>query len=191
MFSKHNLKWLILLPGLLTPWLALADRGGQAVILGADGKFQRGPTRVVDLTLKDLNGKPVKTTSYQGNVTVFFFAIVDLPGSQDMVPALNAVQRKYARRGLKVVGVALDCTADQVRAFSKKWKCEFDWTIGEAALMADGGPLRTMPLMDDRNRQSSELTAVVCPHGRVRESFGFPVKTEVLTGEIDLVLARP
>jgi len=82
--------------------------------LGLDTSMDRpmasysGAYPLKELDVVDMKGRHVSMEAYRGRwVLVDFFTTYAVP-SQDTIPQLNALQKKYARSGLVVVGVSLD-----------------------------------------------------------------------------------
>jgi thiol-disulfide isomerase/thioredoxin len=61
-----------------------------------------------DLSLKDLDGKPVSLADYKGKVVFLNFWATWCDPCRVEIPWLIDMQSKYASRGFTVVGVAMD-----------------------------------------------------------------------------------
>ena len=70
--------------------------------------------------LKDLDGKEVSSTQFQGKVVVVDFWATWCVGCVEEIPGHIKLQEKYGKDGLVVVGVSLDETGpDHVKQFVK------------------------------------------------------------------------
>jgi thiol-disulfide isomerase/thioredoxin len=58
--------------------------------------------------LMDLDGKPVKSSDFDGKVLILDFWATSCPSCEARIPGLIELQKKYGERGLVVIGVLLD-----------------------------------------------------------------------------------
>lgn len=72
-----------------------------------------------DFSLKDIQGKTFKLSSQRGNPVVMFFGTTWCPACRGEIPAYKAIYEKYAGRGLKVVYVDINESAEKVARFAK------------------------------------------------------------------------
>lgn len=74
-----------------------------------------------DFTLKDLSGRYISLSDYNGKVVLLEFWATWCPPCKASVPALIELNRKYEQKGFIVVGVSIDTDSDaseKVRQFS-------------------------------------------------------------------------
>ena len=104
--------------------LALGLFLGPAVALEGD--------RAPDLSLPDLDGKPVQLSQLKGKVVVVnFWATWCLPCREE-VPGFVALYREYRARGLEVIGVAMDKGKEErVKAFVRDFGIEYPIVVGD------------------------------------------------------------
>ncbi len=67
----------------------------------------QAPWPANDLTLKDLDGRPITLSSLRGKVVLLNFWKIDCPPCSIEKPILDRIFRKYAGRGLEVLAVNL------------------------------------------------------------------------------------
>jgi cytochrome c-type biogenesis protein len=83
-----------------------------------------------EIELKTLDGKPYRLSDLHGRVVLLnFWATWCVPCRQE-IPDLSAMQRDLAARGLAVVGVSADDTADDVRDFQKVLRQDYTVVLG-------------------------------------------------------------
>lgn len=83
-----------------------------------------------DFTLKDLDGKPVALSRWNGKAVVVNFWATWCGPCQREIPLLNRMHAEYAPKGIQLVGVAVDF-ADDVRQFTTKTRLDYPTLMGE------------------------------------------------------------
>src|SRR4026209_2038576 len=83
-----------------------------SVIVIAAMMIALSPARVVrqeaiapEFTLKDLNGRTVRLSDYQGKVVLINFWATWCPPCRAEMPDLVRLQREYGKEGLQVIGI--------------------------------------------------------------------------------------
>lgn len=83
-----------------------------------------------EIEMKTLDGQPFSLASLRGRVVLLnFWATWCVPCRQE-IPDLGALQRDFGARGLTVVGVSADDTADDVRDFQKAIAQDYTVLLG-------------------------------------------------------------
>src|ERR1700693_3976330 len=79
-----------------------------------------------DVSLWDMNKKPQKLSQYRGKIVVLNFWATWCGECKTELPMLVEEQKRYADRGVVVIGASLDdaTTVKNVRPFAKKEKLE-------------------------------------------------------------------
>jgi cytochrome c-type biogenesis protein len=90
------------------------------------------PAPEVDLTT--LDGKPLKVSELRGQVVLLNFWATWCVPCRSEIPSLNDMQRDLAGRGLKVLGVTTEDSADLVRDYQKDVKQEYTVALGDAGV---------------------------------------------------------
>ncbi|MFH1725707.1 MAG: TlpA disulfide reductase family protein [Elusimicrobiota bacterium] len=87
---------------------------------GSEAKTGRLPERAPNFELKDLSGKTVRLSDFQGKVTLLdFWATYCLP-CHESIPAFQRMYERYRADGLEVVGISVDAYAEHVPEFVKE-----------------------------------------------------------------------
>ena len=128
-------------------YAALLDRFGtrpelREKVHGDLARLDRVGKPAPSLSVKDLDGKPVRLADLRGRVVlVDFWATWCAPCLADL-PALQAAYTRYHARGFEVVSISLDETADPLVDFVKArklpWRQVHNATCGGDAVAAFG-----------------------------------------------------
>lgn len=78
----------------------------------------------IDFVLTDLDGRPRRLSDWRGQPIVLNFWATWCAPCREEIPLLIEAQKRYAARGLRVVGVAIDQRAD-VAAFSARHRINY------------------------------------------------------------------
>ena len=126
------------------PWLGLLIGAALAIAGGAfiwasffdqSGSTGISPTALYTTRLPDGEGKSVTIGQWQGKVLLINFWATWCAPCQEEMPHLVEAQRRYADKGLQVVGIAVDKT-DTVNAYSRKMGINYPILIDEGRGMA-------------------------------------------------------
>ena len=82
-------------------------------------------------TLKDMDGKEVALSDFKGKpLIVNLWATWCAPCRIEM-PQLVALSEKYKSRGLAVIGISIDDSPEEIRAFAKEFKVPYPLLVGD------------------------------------------------------------
>ena len=96
--------------------------------------------------LKDLEGKAVKLSDFKGKVVLLNFWATWCPPCREEIPDLVALQTKYEKQGLVVLGVSLDEKGPApVKAFAKRMKVNYPVIMGDEKTVAAYGNFQAIP----------------------------------------------
>jgi len=91
----------------------------------------RSSTVNLDFTLKDLNGRDVRLSDFKGRpMLVNFWATWCGPCLLE-TPQLVELAAGYRDRGLVIVGISTDDTAEQIRPFAATFKVSYPLLVGK------------------------------------------------------------
>lgn len=104
------------------------------------------PTPAPAWTLSDLDGKPVSSEQFKGKVVVVDFWATWCPPCREEIPGYIALQEKYGKDGLVIVGVSLDRKGPaHVKAFAEKEGMNYVVVMGDGATVAAFGGFNAIP----------------------------------------------
>ena len=89
-----------------------------------------------DFTLPDLDGKRIALSDFSDNIVVLDFWATWCEPCVVEIPNLNALQERYAARGLRVIGVVVESgSLKDIRQFLSKHKVSYQLLIGNDAVV--------------------------------------------------------
>jgi len=112
------------LRGKLAVWGVLCAVLGGVVIVPAASALDAG-AKMPEIGLKDLSGKTVDLAALSGKVVIVDFWATWCAPCKEELPELEKFHKKYAAKGLAIVGVSIDKEAGVVKPFLDKLKISF------------------------------------------------------------------
>ena len=117
-----------------------------------------------EFALKDSAGKTVNLKKYRGKIVVLDFWATWCHGCKEEIPWFAGFERKYAAKGLRVVGVSLDEDGWKVlKPFLAEAKIPYRIALGDQST-ANMYAIESMPdtfLIDRRGRIAATYNGVV------------------------------
>lgn len=131
--------------------------------------------------LKDIDGKTVKLSDFQGKVVILDFWATWCPPCRAEIPHFVELQKQYQDQGLVVIGVSLDQGGPEVvSAFAKQQKINYPVVMGNEAVAKQYGNIEAIP-----------TTFIIDPKGNIAGKHeGFTDKS-VFEDEIKKLLPAP
>jgi len=131
----------------------------------------------LDLTFKDMNGAEVRLADYKGKVILLNVWATWCGPCELEIPELVEAYAKYKDKGVVILGVSLDDSAETLRAYAPKKRMTYPLLLWEDAFEDAYGPIVGVP-----------ITFFVGRDGTIsRRHFG-PVTKEGLDQEIKALL---
>jgi peroxiredoxin len=120
-----------------------------------------------DFTLNDSNGKPITLSEYEGKVVLLDFWATWCTGCKVEIPWYMEFEKKYTRRGLASIGVAMDEDGwKAVTPYLRKQPINYPIVVGDANLAKA------------YNATSLPITLLIDRHGRIADAHvGMVVKS--------------
>ena len=135
----------------------------------------------VTLSLPDLDGNPQSLEQYRGRIVVLNYWATWCAPCREEMPLLAEIQKRYAARGVVVVGVSADdeSTQSRIKPFVAELRIPFPiWTGGTTAQMDQLGLGQALP-----------TTAIIAPDGRIAFRIIGVLERKVLTERLDYLLS--
>jgi thiol-disulfide isomerase/thioredoxin len=100
--------------------------------LSQSEKKEQSPQMAAGFKLPDLDGRQISSADYKGNVVVLdFWATWCGPCLAEM-PAFNSLHTKYAGRGVKVIGIAVQSGwAQDIKPYRDQYKIAYPILVGD------------------------------------------------------------
>lgn len=133
---QRRSEWLA--RGVLTPFVSLATKTGLTLALlgclsflalaaGAQGLATGQSAPLFELA--DLSGKPIRMQDLRGKVVLVNFWASWCGPCREELPVYDRLSRKYKERGLVVVGVNIDKSANVARDFLQGRKLDLSFPV--------------------------------------------------------------
>ena len=126
-----------------------------------------------DVQFSKLDGSPLKLKDLRGRVVLLnFWATWCIPCRSE-IPSLSAMQKDLDSRGLSVIGVSYDDTADLIQQFQKDIPQSYQIVLGgrEVGSQLPASPLPTTYIIDRQGRIREKLIGE-----RTRDAFEASIK---------------
>ena len=161
--------------GLLLLAIQVAVAQGTKATLKPRDQRKKAP----ELGLQDANGSWVNLKAYQGKVVVLDFWATWCHGCKEEIPWFAQVERRYAGKGLSVIGVSLD---------------EDGWKVVKPFIEATEVPYRIV-LGDDRTAQQYGIesmpdTFLIDRTGQIAATYAGLVDRENIEENIQRLLSQ-
>jgi thiol-disulfide isomerase/thioredoxin len=164
--------------------MAFADLNGDGwpEIVAARSDAPNGiwfSTEAAPFELKDINGRAVRLSDYQGKVVLINFWATWCPPCRAEMPDLIKLQREHGKDGLQIVGITYPPERkDRVRRFATGLKVNYPIVLGTRELKARFSSDETLPLtiVIDRDGKVNDTIRGIL----LREEFDEKIKPLLL-----------
>jgi thiol-disulfide isomerase/thioredoxin len=130
------------------PLCALVTKaaGLPSLIPSAHAADAPAASKVPAWELKDVDGKTVKSSDFDGKVVILDFWATWCPPCRKEIPGFVELQKQYGDKGLVVVGVSLDEQGPGVvKPFMKQFQINYPVVMGDAKIVQDFGGIEGIP----------------------------------------------
>jgi len=145
------------------------------VIAFSPGSFLGQEVNAPQVELRDLNGRTVRLSKYQGKVVLINFWATWCPPCRAEMPDLVRLQREHGKKGLQIIGITYPPERkERVRTFARRLKVNYPIVLGTRELKARFSSDETLPLtvVIDRNGKVSDIIGGIL----LREEFDEKIK---------------
>lgn len=139
-------------------------------------KVNEGKAKL-DLKLKDMHGATVSLADYKGKVILLNFWATWCGPCKVEIPEFVRAYQEHKDKGFIVLGVSIDDTPDQLKAFAKQWNVNYPMLLNQDDVEQAYGPIYGVPVSFFIGRDG-----LIC-----RKQMG-EVKKEVLERELKSLL---
>ena len=132
-----------------------------------------------DFTLPLVDGGQLHLSSYRGKVVLLDFWATWCVPCRAETPHFVELQQKYGDRGLQVIGVSMDDSADPVRPFVQQFHVNYPVVMGTADVGSSYGGVLGLP-----------IAFLIDREGKVQAKHIGATEASVFEKEIALILAQ-
>jgi thiol-disulfide isomerase/thioredoxin len=136
-------------------------------------------TKAPPLELKDLNGRTVRLSNYQGKVVLINFWATWCPPCRAEMPDLVKLQREHRKQGLQIIGITYPPEKkDRVRRFARSIKVNYPIILGTRQIKARFSSDETLPLtiVIDRDGKITDIISGIL----LRKEFDEKIKPLIM-----------
>ena len=133
-----------------------------------------------DFTRNDLQGKQQKLSAYRGKLVLLNFWATWCEPCRAEISQFSAWQRRYAPRGLQVLGVAMDDELSAVAQVAQRQNLAYPVLMGDAQLGQLYGGVLGLP-----------LSYLIDPQGRIVERYRGEPDLKRIEDQIKALLPSP
>jgi cytochrome c biogenesis protein CcmG, thiol:disulfide interchange protein DsbE len=109
--------------------------------------LQQGQTLLApDFTLPQLNGQPLRLSSYRGKVVLLDFWATWCVPCREEIPHFIELQDKYRADGFEIIGISMDDGPEPVRSFFQEFHMNYPVVMGNAKIGALYGGVLGLPI---------------------------------------------
>jgi peroxiredoxin len=137
----------------------------------------KGETAKLDLVVKDMNGASVRLADYKGQVILLNFWATWCGPCQAEIPELVNTYAEYKDRGVVILGMSIDDTAETLRAYAAQKRMQYPVLLMQDDVDQAYGPIFGVP-----------VTFFIGRDGTISKKHFGPVTKEQVDQEIKALL---
>lgn len=131
-------------------------------------------TLAPDFTLSQLDGQPLRLSSYRGKIVLLDFWATWCEPCREEIPHFIELQNKYGQRGFQIIGVSMDDTPDPVRTFYQQYHMNYPVVMGNSGIGEQYGGVLGLPiafLLDRDGRITAKHIGAAKPEAIEKEAI--------------------
>ena len=132
----------------------------------SEGSNSKEPPLAPDFTLPQLDGQPLRLSSYRGKVVLLDFWATWCVPCREEIPHFVELQEKYRTSGLQIIGVSLDDGPEPVRTFYQQFHLNYPVVMGTAKTGELYGGVLGLPIafvLDEEGRIRAKHIGATSP----------------------------
>src|SRR3954451_2982013 len=137
----------------------------------------KGEAAKLDLVVKDMNGAAVRLADYKGKVILLNFWATWCGPCQAEIPELVNTYAEYKDRGVVILGISIDDTAETLRAYAAQKRMQYPVLLMQDDVDQAYGPIFGVP-----------VTFFIGRDGTISKKHFGPVTKEQVDQEIKALL---
>src|SRR5262245_41874450 len=140
----------------------------------ADGSCDQTGKSTFDFVLKDQNNQPVRLAEYKGKVVIVNFWATWCGPCKTEIPDFVKLYAEYKDKGLVIVGISIDDSAEQLQSFMREYKMNYPVVQMRPEVEDAWGPFYGYPTSFVVARDGSICTKHIGP--ATKEQFESEIK---------------
>ena len=153
-YITQGIAFMLIAGGIAVAWMSISHSQAEDPALSAPAAMAR--PEAPDFALRDLDGKTVRLSDFDGNVRIVDFWATWCPPCRKEIPLFQSLHETYGDQGLTVIGVSLDKNGvEAVKPFAEQMKMTYTSVIGNPQVGQAYGGIQYIPttfVIDKRGR---------------------------------------
>lgn len=161
-YIAQGIAVVLIVGGIAVAWMSVSrSQAEDPVISAISASDAVARPEAPDFALRDLEGKTVKLSDFDGNVRIVDFWATWCPPCRKEIPHFQTLHETYGDKGLTVIGISLDKNGvEAVKPFAEQVKMTYTSVIGNPQIGQAYGGIQYIP-----------TTFVIDKQGRIYQKY--------------------